>query len=100
MGTILFLLMIVKADGRLFASACFLCSLAQGMQTGFYCADGGQQSENSEYDENPDPKLEPVLNPYPQTQEKKQGEDDGQAELAYPHQKIQNFHKASGENKE
>jgi hypothetical protein len=88
--------MVVKTDGRLFAAAGFLCGLTQRMQAGFYGADGGQQSENPEYDKYPDSESKPVLNPDPKKHKKQHWEDNGKAKLTYPHQKIQNFHSASG----
>jgi hypothetical protein len=54
MGTVLYLLMVVKSDWGLSAVAAgFLCGFAQGMQTGFDCADSGEQSDDSEYYDNP-----------------------------------------------
>ena len=88
--------MVIEADGGLFAAAGFLRGFAQRVQAGFYRADGGEQSENSENNDDPEAEAEPVLKPYPKVQKKQGGEDDGKTELAYPHQKTKDFHIASG----
>ena len=90
--------MVVEADGPGFAVAGFLCGLAQGMEAGFYGADGGQQTQDSEQNDNPDAQIVFVLQPYRQNQEKKRGKDDGKAKLAHPHQQIENFHGSSRRN--
>ena len=88
--------MVIKTNGRLFGAAGFLCGFAQGMQAGFYRADGGKQSENPENNDNPDAEMKTILKPHPKVQKKQQGEDDGQTKLSYPHQKTKDFHRASG----
>ena len=65
------------------------------MEAGFYGADGGQQPQDSEQNDNPDAQIVFVLQPDRQNQEKKRGKDDGKAELAHPHQQIENFHGSS-----
>ena len=87
--------MVIEADGSLLLSAGFLRCFAKGTQTGFGGADGGQKSKNAKNHNDPHAQAELLLQPHGQNQEKQHGKDDGKAELAYPHQKIQYFHNAS-----
>ena len=87
--------MVIEADGPGLAVAGFLSRPAQGMQAGFYGAESGQKTQNSAQNNNPHAQSEFVLQPYRQKQEKQCGEDDGEAELAHPHQQIENFHGSS-----
>jgi hypothetical protein len=88
--------MVVEADGQLLLTAGFLRGLAKGAQTGFGCADGGQNAKDTEHDQNPHTKVKFCLQPYGQYQKENSGKNHGKAKLAYPYQQIQYFHGSSG----
>ena len=87
--------MIVEGNGRFFLGGKLRGCFQHGAKAGAYGADRGQNTQDPKEDQNPDSQTESVLQPGSQPEEKQGGEDDGYAELAYPHQKIQQFHGTS-----
>jgi len=87
---------VVETNGVLSISAELLRGLKKGPQAGSGCTDGGQNTQNTKDQNDPHSKLEFLLQPDRKHQKKQGWKDDGKTKLAYPHQKIQNFHNASG----